>query len=66
MVTQSLECSKGEGRKKGEITGGIMEEENEKVQPVHIEGVWKYRYCPYEKRVYLVYRITEVTPMDEP
>jgi len=43
-----------------------MEEDNEKVQPVRIEGVWKYRYSPYEKRVYLVYRITEIIPMDNP
>jgi len=47
------------------MKGGIMEEENRKIQPVRIEGVWKYRYCPYEKRVYLVYRITEVIPMDD-
>jgi len=39
------------------MEGDIMEGENEKVQPVRIEGVWQYRYCPYEKRVYLVYRI---------
>jgi len=43
-----------------------MEEENEKVQPVRIEGVWQYRYCPYEKRVYLTYRITDIIPMDDP
>jgi len=39
MVTQSMERSKKERRKKGEIKGDIMEEENEKVQPVRIEGV---------------------------
>ena len=66
MVTQSFESSKRERRKKGDIRGGTVEEENEKVQPVRIEGVWQYRYCPYEKRVYLVYRITDVIPMDEP
>jgi len=65
MVAQSMECSKGKRRKR-EIKGDIMEEENVKAQPVRIEGVWKYRYCPYEKRVYLVYRITDIIPMDEP
>ena len=25
-----------------------MEEDNKKIQPVRIEGVWKYRYSPYE------------------
>jgi len=43
-----------------------MEEDDEKVQPVRIKGVWQYRYCPYEKRVYLVYRITDITPMNDP
>jgi len=64
MATQSMECFKE--RRKGEIRGDIMEEDDEKVQPVRIEGVWKYRYCPYEKRVYLTYRVTDVIPMDEP
>jgi len=64
MVTQSLERSKGE-REKGEIKGGTMEEDNKKVQPVRIEGVWQYRYSPYERKVYLVYRITEIIPMDD-
>jgi len=66
MATQGMERSKGERRKEGEIKGGIMEEENKRVQPVHIEGVWQYRYCPYEKRVYLTYRITDIIPMDDP
>jgi len=43
----------------------VLEEENEKVQPVRIEGVWQYRYCLYEKRVYLTYRITDIIPMDD-
>ncbi len=33
-----------------------MEEDDEKVQPIRIEGVWEYRYCPYEKRVYLYFQ----------
>jgi len=43
----------------------ILEDDDRKVQPVRIEGLWKYRYCPYEKRVYLTYRITDIIPMDD-
>jgi len=57
---------RSEGKRKGEIKGDTMEEDNERVQPVRIEGVWQYRYCPYEKRVYLTYRITDIIPMDDP
>jgi len=60
-----LERSKGK-RRKGAENGGIMEEDNRKVQPVRIRGVWKCWYCPYEKRVCLTYRITDIIPMDEP
>jgi len=42
-----------------------MEKDDEKVQPIRIEGVWEYQYSPYEKRVYLVYWITEIIPMDD-
>jgi len=61
-----MESSKGRRKKREIKKGDIMEEDNKKVQPVRIEGVWKYRYCPYEKRVYLTYRIIDVIPMDDP